>query len=387
MQILSIETSCDETAIAILRADGDIKEHQFDILANTLISQADKHAEFGGVYPTLAKREHARILTPLLGRALKDVGMFAEDGHNLSKELLKELETLLIREPDMFEALAVFLQHTKKPDIDVIAVTEGPGLAPALWVGVNFARALSKAWDIPIIPINHMEGHIVASLLSEEVRLGHVEFPALALLISGGHTELVLIKNWMEYKLVGSTRDDAVGEAFDKVARMLDLGYPGGPEVARLAKESRINNTKPRCSLPRPMLTSGDCDFSFSGLKTAVLYSLKDIEPLTDEIKQEFAQEFEDAVVEILIKKTQKAIEETEARTLIIGGGVSANQEIRAAFQELFKNEYPDSLLYIPEAKLSTDNALMIAIAGFLRASGAQESAYKEPIAQGNLKL
>jgi len=387
MRILSIETSCDETGVAILEAKGDIANHSFSILANALLSQADKHKEFGGVYPSLAKREHARVLVPLLGRALKDTNFWNENKIEISDELKGELESLLIREPEMFKQLINLIENISKPDIDVIAVTEGPGLAPALWVGVNFARALSLIWNIPIIPINHMEGHIAASLLSEETRLGHVEFPALALLISGGHTELVHIKDWMNYEFVGGTRDDAVGEAFDKVARMLDLGYPGGPEISRLAREARVNNQKSRYSLPRPMLHSDNCDFSFSGLKTAVLYTLRGIEPLTDEIKREFAQEFEDAVVEILIKKTKKAIEQTGAKTLILGGGVSANTEIREAFQRLFKEEYPNSLLYIPEAHLSTDNAIMIAVAGFLRATGGSKSSFREPIAQGNLKL
>ncbi len=387
MNILSIETSCDETAIAVLEAHGDISEHRFAILANTLLSQADKHAEFGGVYPTLAKREHARNLTPLLEKTLKDAFLFNVREQDISETQREEIQALLHREPEMYEMFMRLMERIEKPDIDVIAVTEGPGLAPALWVGVNFAKALSLLWDIPIIPINHMEGHIVASLLSEEIRLGHVVFPALALLISGGHTELVLIKNWMDYELIGSTRDDAVGEAFDKVARMLDLGYPGGPAISKLSQEARARNLKSRYSLPRPMLQSDDCDFSFSGLKTAVLYTLNDIDVLNDDIKREFAQEFEDAVVEILIKKTKKALDQTEAKTLILGGGVSANTEIRRAFRELFKEQYPDHLLYIPEAKLSTDNAVMIAVAGFLRASASSEPAYREPIAQGNLKL
>lgn len=386
MRILAIETSCDETAVAILEGEGGVEEHSFSILGNALLSQADKHAKFGGVYPTLAKREHAKNLVPLAYKALLDAGMIKKEMKELSPELTLELEKLLEREPGMYKMVIDLLSKYKKPDIDSIAVTEGPGLEPALWVGINFAKALSIAWNIPVTPINHMEGHIVASLLSEEVRLGKVDFPALALLISGGHTELVLIHDWFHYELVGSTRDDAVGEAFDKVARMLDLSYPGGLEIARLANEARIDNRKSEFSLPRPMIGSDDCDFSFSGLKTAVLYTLRGIEDLTLEMRQEFAREFEDAVVEILIKKTRKAMKEHTIKTLILGGGVSANTEIRKAFRELFKAEYPDSLLYIPEAKLTTDNAIMIALAGFLRAQ-KERKPIEEIRAQGNLKI
>lgn len=396
MKILAIETSCDETAIAILNAEGDISEHRFTILADTLQSQTKLHAEYGGVFPALAKREHAKNLVPLLELALNQAQMNTEC---VKCDLVHKavLEEMLSREPEMFTQLVTFLETHEKPAIDAIAVTHGPGLEPALWVGVNFAKALSKIWNIPVIPINHMEGHIVASLLSEEtrlpdgqVRLGTVHFPALALLISGGHTELVLIKDWMNYELVGSTRDDAVGEAFDKVARTLGLSYPGGPEISRLAIEARTRNEKSPYSLPRPMINSGDCDFSFSGLKTAVLYQVRDIGSLSEEQKQEFAQEFEDAVVEILLKKTQKAIEDHQVNTLIIGGGVSANTEIRKAFKSLFENEYPNKLLYIPETKLSTDNALMIAIAGFLRSNAGRPTPGVEQLdfrAEGNLKL
>lgn len=367
MRVLAIETSCDETAVAIVeRKDGD-ESHSFSMLGNALLSQAAKHAEFGGVYPSLAKREHAKNLVPLTEKALLDARMLHKKSTELTPELTPELEKLLERERELFKQLTAFLKMYERPDIDMIAVTEGPGLEPALWVGINFAKALSLVWNVPVMPINHMEGHIVSSLLSEEASLGHVEFPALALLISGGHTELVLMNDWFDYKLVGSTRDDAVGEAFDKVARMLDLSYPGGPEISRLATEARTKNIKSRYSLPRPMIGSDDCDFSFSGLKTAVLYQIRDIGTLTPEMKQEFAQEFEDAVVEILLKKTQKALDEHSVKTLILGGGVSANARIRAAFRALFKEKYPDSLLYIPDPSLTTDNAVMIGVAGILR--------------------
>jgi len=385
MRILAIETSCDETGIAILEANGDIRECSAVILGNALLSQADKHAKYGGVYPSLAKREHSKNLVPLTELALQQAGMLIKCSESGLGQRDK-LEKLLEREPELHAKLIVFLDTYEKPPIDAIAVTEGPGLEPALWVGINFAKALSIVWKLPVIPINHMEGHIVASLLSEEIRLGHVEFPALALLISGGHTELVLIEDWLKYELLGSTRDDALGEAFDKVARMLGLSYPGGPEISRLANEARIKNIKSKYSLPRPMINSDDCDFSFSGLKTAVLYSLRDIDNITPEIKREFALEFEDAVVEILIKKTKRAIDLQGVKTLILGGGVSANISIRKAFTDLFNKEYPSSLLYIPEAKLATDNAVMIALAALLR-HDKKNKPVEEIRAQGKLKL
>lgn len=386
MRVLAIETSCDETAVAVVEEREEENIRAFSVLGNALLSQAEQHAEYGGVFPSLAKREHAKNLVPLTEKALLDAGMLQRSPHKLDGSTRQELQTLLMREPELFEQLTQFLEDHEKPEVDAIAVTEGPGLEPALWVGINFAKALSLVWNVPVIPINHMEGHIVASLLNEEVELGHIEFPALALLISGGHTELVLIRDWFEYELVGSTRDDAVGEAFDKVARMLDLSYPGGPEIARLAEEARREDRTSAYPLPRPMIGSDNCDFSFSGLKTAVLYTLREIEPLTDKIKQEFAREFEDAVVEILLKKTQKAIETHGIRTLILGGGVSANTEIRNAFRELFKKQYPDSLLYIPDPKLTTDNAIMIGVAGLMRKS-QEERPHEHIRARGNLKV
>jgi len=197
-----------------------------------------------------------------------------------------------------------------------------------------------------------------------------------------------LIRNWFEYELIGETRDDAVGEAFDKVARMLDLSYPGGPEVARLAKVARDKDHEIQYVLPRPMLNSNDCDFSFSGLKTAVLYSLRDIGEIKDRTKEQFAREFEDAVVEILTSKTRKAMHESGANTLILGGGVSANEEIRNAFKNMIKNEFPNSLLYLPDRELSTDNAVMIGVAAFLRASSSDHKReIKDLTASGNLKL
>src|SRR3989338_1351029 len=235
MKILSIETSCDETAVSIVEAEGGTESPVFKILGNSLFSQVNTHREYGGVYPMLAKREHGKNLPPLLMNVLKQAEMYAENPTSPSygEEKWQEIKYIVCREDGLFEGLISALKNIEKPKIDVIGVTSGPGLAPALWVGISCAEALGKLWNIPVIPVNHMEGHIASVLISENKN--EIQFPALALLISGGHTELVNIKNWGEYEILGETLDDAVGEAFDKTARMLGLPYPGGPEISRLA--------------------------------------------------------------------------------------------------------------------------------------------------------
>ena len=288
-----------------------------------------------------------------------------------------------------------FIKTTQKPNIDVIGVTFGPGLEPALWVGINFAKALGLTWNMPVVPINHMEGHIVSVLTetiieSRKPKVHKIEFPAIALLISGGHTELVLIKNWGDYEVIGKTRDDAVGEAFDKVARMLSLPYPGGKEISRLAEIERTSgDDSTPYMLPRPMLHSPDLDFSFSGLKTAVLYTLKEIPEVTEIIKQKIAKEFEDAIIDVIITKTKKAMSQYETKTLIVGGGVSANKTIQKALKKLTK-EFEGTKLLIPEQELSTDNALMIAIATYTkitRDKSLLEVHDEKIVAEGNAKL
>ena len=368
MIILSIETSCDETAVSILRATGDFPNATYEVLGNALFSQIDIHREFGGVFPAVAKREHAKTLVPMLERALTE----AEIDYNsldVSESKTAELQEILYREPGLSEALLSFLEKQGRPQIDLIAATSGPGLEPALWVGINFAKALSVAWDIPLAPINHMEGHILSAMFDGE-KLGPVQFPVLALLISGGHTELVLMRNWCEYELVGQTRDDAVGEAFDKVARTLGLPYPGGPEVSKLAEAGRSEGIEPSIALPRPMIATESCDFSFSGLKTAVLTAVKKAEeggvPLA-KTASEIALDFENAVAEVLIAKTKRAMDLHDVQTVVLGGGVSANTHIRRAFSELFQTEYHDRLLYLPPPKFTTDNAVMIALAAHAR--------------------
>ena len=328
MRILSVETSCDETAIAIVEATGDEKSARFTVLGNALISQIEIHKEYGGVFPALAKREHAKNLVPLLDAALEEAELLREDTQSIPEETRDAITEMLSREPGLAEAFFDFVSECEPPAIDAIAVTAGPGLEPALWVGINFAKALALLWQKPLVAVNHMEGHVMAALAKndgEQLVIKDVAMPTLALLISGGHTELVLMKEWLEYEMVGQTLDDAVGEAFDKVARMLGLPYPGGPEVSRLAELVRAGEraaSDPTYALPRPMLNDATCDFSFSGLKTAVLYLLKKNPEMSEREKQHLAHEFENAVTEVLWKKTARALEETGAKTLVIGGGV-----------------------------------------------------------------
>ena len=387
MTILSIETSCDETAVSIVRADGDFPNAEYEVLGHALFSQIDIHKEYGGVFPAVAKREHAKTLVPMLEKARAEAKLESIP-HQVTEEKNKEIQKVLEREPGLADALLAYLNEIpEKPPIDLIAVTNGPGLEPALWVGVNFAKALALAWDIPLVPVNHMEGHIFISLFDGK-KLAPVRFPIISLLISGGHTELVMMKAWGEYELVGQTRDDAVGEAFDKVARMLGLSYPGGPQISKLAEAARQEGVVPPVALPRPMLNTENCDFSFSGLKTAVLYALKKYHLVTKEIQKEIALEFANAVAEVLIAKTKRAIDEHSVQTLILGGGVSANTHIRRAFTELFKTEYPERTLHLPEPHLTTDNAVMIALAAHVRAAfGGAETDPSTIVADGNLSL
>ncbi|MDE2021723.1 MAG: tRNA (adenosine(37)-N6)-threonylcarbamoyltransferase complex transferase subunit TsaD, partial [Patescibacteria group bacterium] len=307
------------------------------------------------------------------------------------------------------EAFFEFISECEPPDIDIIAVTAGPGLEPALWVGINFAKALALVWKKPFVAVNHMEGHVMAALASRHyaappsvgsgaraaLEIKDVAMPVLALLISGGHTELVVMKKWLEYELVGQTRDDAVGEAFDKVARMLALPYPGGPEISRLAEIARSEIARSnlaqgstlRYKLPRPMIDSATCDFSFAGLKTAVLYLLKNGPAISEKDKKHVAHEFENAVADVLWKKTSRALEETRAKTLVIGGGVSANKHIRRVFAKKMKEMHADVTLRIPSASLTTDNAIMIALAGFYRALRGGFAEAETVRADGNRSL
>jgi len=395
---LAIDTSCDETAITIVKCEGDPSKGlgageqnaQFKVLGNALLSQAELHARYGGVFPALAKREHAKNLVPILEAALEEAELLHEDRQVIPEETRAKISEILAREPGLSEAFFAFVSECEPPAIDAIAVTAGPGLEPALWVGINFAKALALIWNKPLVAVNHMEGHILAALASERsdinisfqgrtLEIQNVEMPVLALLISGGHTELVVMKKWLEYERIGQTRDDAVGEAFDKVARMLALPYPGGPEISKLAESVRSLDFRNPTSdvgfrkshtfkLPRPMINDATCDFSFAGLKTAVLYLVRDLPDISENDKKHMAHEFENAVADVLWEKTSRALEKTGARTLVIGGGVSANTHIRRVFMHFVDTKCPQVELRIPTAALTTDNAIMIALAGYYRA-------------------
>ena len=385
MRILGVETSADDTGIALIEASGTIGvDFSFKILGNALLSQAELHARYGGIFPNLAKREHGRNLVPVLMECLRQSGQLLNTGPSADETRLTEIKTLLAREAELGEFLTEYLREHSKPDVDCIAVTAGPGLEPALWVGINFAKALSIAWDIPIVAINHLEGHIFVAATKNN-SLIEIEFPALALLVSGGHTELVLIPELMKYEILGQTRDDAAGEAFDKSARLIGLPYPGGPEISRLATEARVANLPRVADLPRPMIQDESFDFSFSGLKTAVRKVVESWSESTPDLKSDLARELEDAIVDVLLAKTLRAVEENNVRTLIVGGGVSANEHLRKCFSAQFALE--GIQLLFPSTEFATDNGAMIALAGYFH---AQKNDFISPTdlrANGNLRL
>lgn len=386
MKILAIETSCDETAIAILDVTSG-KNSKGKLLAHTVASQIELHAQYGGVFPMMAKREHAKNIFPVFIETLKKSKMFSSL-KKPEKIPVEKIKKILARENDLGEIFTTQLPNIKKPKIDKIAITVGPGLTPALWVGISFAKALSTAWSIPIVPVNHMEGHLLSTLITDSkksFKLSSSDFklPVISLLVSGGHTEIVLFKKIGKYKIVGQTRDDAAGEAFDKVARMLGLTYPGGPQISKLANEFRSKKIESKTKLPRPMMHSKDFDFSFSGLKTSVLYLLRDLGKIDENKKMEIACEFENSVIDVLVHKTFSAVKKYGAKSIIIGGGVSANKELQKRFKlEAKKLKIP---VYFPEKNLTSDNAIMIAIAGYFNKPVSPSS--KKLIAVGNLEL
>ena len=397
MIILAIETSCDETAIAVVECGG-IKRGAPNfsakggsasggkILSNIVSSQVKVHAPFWGVVPNLAKREHQKNLPLVLIKALKEgrfpISNFQFPISKHSELKVQQIEKILEREPELLEQFKKSILSLKPPKIDIIAVTHGPGLEPALWVGVNFAKALGFFWKKPIIGINHLEGHALANWLApvgkkSQFPISNFQkvFPALCLIVSGGHTQLVLMKDFGKYRTIGETRDDAAGEAFDKVARMLKLGYPGGPAIAKIASDiknqkspqlrsgqAKIKNIK----LPRPMINSKDYDFSFSGLKTAVLYLIKDLEKngyALNDFRAAIAAEFQQAVIDVLISKTLKAAENYKVKSVLLGGGVSANKNLRRQMEKAVKEKLPKVIYHEPGLKFTTDNAAMIAAA------------------------
>lgn len=328
MKILAIETSCDETSLALLDCSGPLSRPKFKILKHFVASQIKIHEPFGGVVPNLAKREHL-INLPILYKKI-----FGKAPNE--KRLWKQIK--------------------------FIAVTSGPGLEPALWTGIEFAKALGKERKVPVYGANHMEGHLWSFLASRNGRLAveaglEKQFPAIALLVSGGHTMLLKMTSIDKWKLLGETRDDAVGEAFDKVARILKLPYPGGPQIERLAKLGNENSIQ----FPRPMIHDKNFDFSYSGLKTSVLYFVRD----NPSVKAEnIAASFQKAAVDVLVSKTTKATKEFEAKSIILAGGVASSKYLRKELQT--KARELKVKLFVPEFKLNTDNAGMIGIAGYM---------------------
>jgi len=315
-RILAIETSCDETACAVL-------ENGRTLLASTVASQMDIHARYGGVFPEVASRQHILSIIPVVEQTLVQSNLTLKD-------------------------------------MDAIAVTRGPGLAGSLVVGMNMAKGLALGTNLPLIGVNHLEGHIYSSWIynAGERVPPEPQFPLMALLVSGGHTELDLMTDHLTYKRLGSTLDDAAGEAFDKVARLLGLAYPGGPSIQRAAE----SGDPTRFKFPRAKL-EGEYDFSFSGLKTAVLYEVNDLKKQNKTLPvEDLAASFQAAVVDVLFKKTMQAARDHQAKEILVAGGVSANRALRQAFQS--QNEFK---VHIPPFSLCTDNAAMIAAAGYYR--------------------
>ena len=323
MRILGIETSCDETGVAIY-------DEEKGLIANQLHTQIALHADYGGVVPELASRDHIRKLAPLLQAALQEANLTAKD-------------------------------------IDGVAYTCGPGLVGALLVGSTVARSLAYAWNIPAIGIHHMEGHLLAPMLEENPP----HFPFVALLVSGGHTQLVRVDGVGRYELLGESIDDAAGEAFDKTAKLLGLDYPGGAALARLAS----NGTPNRFAFPRPMTDRPGLNFSFSGLKTFAANTLhqvmKEEGELTEQSKADIAYAFQEAVVDTLAIKCKRALKQTGLKRLVIAGGVSANKQLRQTLAEMMQQLGGE--VFYPQPQFCTDNGAMIAYAGFLRLKQGQQ--------------
>jgi N6-L-threonylcarbamoyladenine synthase len=398
--ILSIETSCDDTAIAILCSS----KKGLEILTNKVSSQVKLHAAWGGVVPNLAAREHLNNFPRLLKMALEEANIAPSQ-------------------------------------LDAITVTSGPGLIPALLVGVNYAKTLSYLWEKPLLGIHHIEGHIYANwvrgISNSEFRISKQDakiqntksdthsitqnsnfkiqnsdttFPVLVLVVSGGHTQLILMENHLQYEIIGQTLDDAVGEAFDKVARILGIGYPGGPAVARCAQnfqfpisnDKKNTNGKPQknktrnqngsyreqdtryqIQFPRPMLKKNNFNFSFSGLKTAVLYETKKHPELLKDKNYiaEICHEFQQAAIDVLVAKTIKAAEQYKVKTIMLAGGVSANKELRGQLGEAIGQFLPEISYRIPEISLTGDNATMIAAAGAFRLERMSDAQKKKMLA------
>ena len=351
MIILGIESSCDETAASIAKGNGE----NVEILSNIISSQIDIHRQYGGVVPEIAAREHVLNILPVINQALKEAG--------IKKEEVSD-------------------------KIDAITIANGPGLMTSLITGLETAKALSYVWNIPIIGINHVESHIYANFIKEAGITPEINFPALCLTVSGGHTMLILMKNHGEFEIIGETRDDAAGEAFDKGAKLMSIGYPGGPVVSKYAKEfEKENKLEDKViKLPRPMMHSGDFDFSFSGLKTALLYQIKADKDWQNKIP-EYCHEYQSAITDVLIHKTIKAAEKYNIKTVMLSGGVSANQKLRQDLKQAVKEKLPNSNFTLPDLKYTTDNAAMVASAGYFKARSGKFSDYKTIKANPNLEI
>ena len=317
MRILAIESSCDESAAAVLDAGQGL-------LAHEIFSQIELHRVFGGVVPELASRDHVRRLLPLVRSVMAEA-------------------------------------QTKPEDLGGVAYTAGPGLIGALLTGASLARSLAYAWKVPALGVHHLEGHLLAPLLEPEPP----PFPHVALLVSGGHTMLIEVREIGSYRVLGETRDDAAGEAFDKTAKLLGLPYPGGPELARLAERGKPG----AFNFPRPMLDRPGLEFSFSGLKTAAVHAIRGRE-MTDAVRADVAEGVQLAIVETLTTKSLRALEETGLDTLVVSGGVSANRSLRARLAEAARRQ--GARVYYPRIEFCTDNAAMIAVAGLARLQAGQ---------------
>jgi N6-L-threonylcarbamoyladenine synthase len=388
MIILGIETSCDDTAISVIKTSASaLKKKQpifndFEILSDYVSSQAAIHSPYGGVFPAIAKREHQKNITPLLIKSLKNSGLLKKNKKPIDAKKLLKVQKILDRNQDIFNNIKEFFKEYDIPEINKIAVTIGPGLEPCLYTGINFARALSLYWDIPLSSVNHLEGHIFSNWLSP---IEKIEFPAIALVVSGGNTQIISIENLGKYKLIGETRDDASGECFDKTARILGLEYPGGPIIAKEAK--KFKEKKYNISLPRPMKYDKNYDFSFSGLKTAVLYDFKkrtEKERTSKDYISEMCYEIERAVIDVLVFKTMKAAESLKTKTILLGGGVSANKELIKEFKKQCKIK--KIYFTAPLTKFSGDNASMIALAA-LFSPNAKTASWQKMKPNSNLKI
>lgn len=322
MIILAVESSCDETSVAILK-DGK------EVLSHIVYSQIDIHKEFGGVIPEISARDHIKKISLVFSRAIKEANI-------------------------------------KAKDISLVAVTMGPGLIGSLIVGIVSASAFAIAHDIPIVGINHLMGHMYSAYLDNEIF-----YPAIFLLVSGGHTELIYVKDNNDFTLIGKTKDDAIGESYDKVARTLGLPYPGGPEIDKIAK----SGDEKKYNFPRPLDIDGDFNFSYSGLKSAVLNKVNNLKQKKEKLDiPSLAASFQAAALEILLKKTKNALKKYKTKNLIIGGGVSANSRLR----KYLKDDFNDYNIAIPKIKDATDNALMIAIAAYYQYKDLDLSKYKK---------